>query len=644
MGVGQSLLEGLKVEVDGEARPLHVAARWLADLGATVTSFRPSSHDPTDEAWLGTLDPPGDERGPADLLLLERGVQSSSPEARTTVVYSGTGSRAGHARQQLNDRSLAAVGGVAVAIGDPDRAPLPLPDGCLDAMVGTHLAAAGLAALLSDTKETEVAGVDVVAWAVATNLQLYLPYGLPWYRAGRRASGSGGCYPYGLFDAADGLYCLIGRTDRDWISLRAAMGEPAWADTPEFRDPRVLGRRYPWKADAGVDAWTRTHTRADLTDILVRHAFPGGPVLRPEEVIQLPSVADRWRQISPDGRQLLAPGPPFDVAGTSAVHSEKALRDLFVLDLSWVWSGPAVGVALADLGATVVKVESATRPDNTRLRGRPETFPIDPSTPALEVTPYFHGVNRGKRSVSLNLATEGGRSILWKLATQADVIVENLTPGVMARFGIAPDRLLETNPGCVFLSMPGYGGHPSTAGLRAYAPVLSAGAGIESLVAYPGEAPVGAMTFGFSDANAASAGLVLALAGLFARRTGGGGSAITLSQFEAAVFANGHNLLAAQLGEIGRGLEPIGATEAAIVRAEDLGASPWVSADLLARVRSPWLGEISVARLPWRQDGEFPAASDPGPAIGAHTDEVLRDRLSLEGAEIAALRSNGSLT
>jgi crotonobetainyl-CoA:carnitine CoA-transferase CaiB-like acyl-CoA transferase len=636
-----SLLEGLSVTVAGRARPLRVAARYLQDLGARVAATGTTRAGEADELWLGTFDPQEDGASRVDLVLVEHA--TPPPPGRTVVTYAGTGSRAERRLESLDERSLAAVGGLAVAIGEPDRPPLPLPDGCLDAMIGAHVAAAGLAGLLTAATEVEVAGADVAAWAEATNVHLYLPYALPWFRAGRRASGSGGCYPYALFDAADGLYCLIGRTDRDWRSLLAAMGHPGWANDPRFVDPRALGRRYPEEADAHVGAWTARHTREQLTEVMARHAFPGGPVLRPQEVLAAPSLAGRWRTATSGDATVNVPGSPFDVMTWPDPRPAPAFDHLFVLDLSWVWSGPAVGLGLADLGATVVKVESATRPDNTRLRGRPEAWATAPEAPSLELTPYFHALNRGKHSLSLDLTTEGGRGVLWDLAAKADVIVENLSPGVMERLGIPSDRVQEANPGCVFLSMPGYRDHPSTKGLRAYAPVLSAGAGIESLIAYPNEPPVGAMTFGFSDANAAGQGLLLVLAGLLARRRGLG-SAITLSQLDAAVLANGHNLVAAQLGTALEGLEPVEEEGGVVVGANDLPTSPWVSRDLFGTVAAPWLGPLTVARLPWRRDGQLPALGRAGPLLGADTDRVLRSRLGVRAGRISELREVGALT
>jgi crotonobetainyl-CoA:carnitine CoA-transferase CaiB-like acyl-CoA transferase len=635
------LLQGLTIGIDGDARTLRYAARCLGDLGARVVA-RAGGDDEVDRLWLGELPPPADG-GVVDLLLTD-GTPATGPwQSRLRVAYTPTSSQAERANERFGERELSAVGCLAVAVGEPDQPPLPLPDGTLDALIGTHLAAAAVAALLEGTEHTEIAGADVVAWAVATNIHLYRPYGVPWHRDGRRAAGSGSCYPWALFEAADGPYCLIGRTDKDWRTLVAMMGDPAWASDPRFADPRVIARHHAEEVDGHVGSWIGRHTRQELNDIMMRHGFPGAPVLQPEEVLEQPSIADRWRTASSAGRPVRAPGRSFDVVASGGGQDDRPLAGLLVLDLAWVWSGPAVSVALADLGATVIKVESAGRPDNTRLRGAPIDPVVLEGAPLREVAPYFHALNRGKRSVSLDLKTDEGRAVLRQLADRADVIVENLTAGVMDRWGIAPEVLHETNPGCVFVSMRGYRDHPTTRGLRAYAPVLSSGAGFEAMVAYPGEAPVGAMSVAYSDALAASQALLLVLSGLHARRAHGTGSGITLSQFDAAVMANGRNLVAAQLDGRRDGLRPLDDLEDLVVTGPDLASSPWLSPDLLGPIRPRWVGPVQVARLPWRRDGELPALRSAAPELGAHTDQELR-RLGLSDARLAQLRAAGALT
>jgi crotonobetainyl-CoA:carnitine CoA-transferase CaiB-like acyl-CoA transferase len=292
---------------------------------------------------------------------------------------------------------------------------------------------------------------------------------------------------------------------------------------------------------------------------------------------------------------------------------------------------------MADLGATVVKVESRTRPDNTRLRRGLPPGAVADDAPRTEISPYFHGMNRGKRSLTLDVKSPGGRDLLAALSERADVIIENLSPGVMTRAGVDAEQVAARNPGCVHLSMRGYSDHPSTAGLRAYAPVLSGRAGIEHLIAYPDGTRTGAMTFGQSDANAVAMSITLMLAGLWSRRRHGGGSSTTLFQNEGAAWANGRNLLAAQLGGVAP-LRPI--VEHAPVAFEALDGS----AGMLRRLPHRWLGEVVAAALPWTLDGVRPGPTRPGPVLGEHTHELLRDVLGLDDGTIAAHEAAGSLT
>jgi crotonobetainyl-CoA:carnitine CoA-transferase CaiB-like acyl-CoA transferase len=624
--VPEALLGGLSVAVVGQARPLRFAARCLADLGARTLASPAAlaASGDLDDLWLGIPEPLPAGSARVDIALAERGEDVGAVEATTVVRYAPAGATAPRAGEHLDERGLTAAGGVAVAIGDPERPPLPLPEGAADALIGTQLAGAAIAALLDGTRETEIAGVDAMAALVAVNQQIYLPYGLPWMRAGRRASGNGSCYPYSLFQAEDGLFCMIGRTDRDWRALLSAMGDPEWGREERFRDPRVVGRLHSDAADEKVAPWVAGLTRVELMERLSAVDFACAPVLRPDEVLELPALRERWRVGESDGRTVRSPGPVFDFepAPEPAPGGEASGEPPFVLDLSWVWSGPSVSVGLADLGATVVKVESSARPDNTRLRGAPVGFEPPPGAPPLELSRYFHALNRGKRSVELDLKSEEGKARLRELAARADVIVENLSAGVMDRWGISPAAVHATNPGCVFVSMRGYRAHPTTAGLRAYAPALSSAAGFEHVVAYPGEAPLGAMNIAYSDGMAAAQGLMLVLAGLWHRRVSGTGAAIELAQHEAAILANGRNVVAAQLGRLRDGLQPFGA-EDEVIGVDELPDSPWVSADLFGTVRSRWLGEVAVAPLPWRREGALPPLGTAGPELGADTDELL---------------------
>ena len=121
---------------------------------------------------------------------------------------------------------------------------------------------------------------------------------------------------------------------------------------------------------------------------------------------------------------------------------------LRVLDLSRVLAGPYCTMLLADLGADVVKVERPGQGDDTRAWGPPY---------AAGEAAYFLSVNRGKRSVALDLARPEGQEAAQRLARSADVVVENFRPGTAERLGVGYERLAQERPGLVYCTITGFG-------------------------------------------------------------------------------------------------------------------------------------------------------------------------------------------
>ena len=113
-----------------------------------------------------------------------------------------------------------------------------------------------------------------------------------------------------------------------------------------------------------------------------------------------------------------------------------ALAGIRVLDLSRLLPGPFCSMILADHGAEVIALEDGTR----------ETGEI-----------FFNGVNRNKRHISLNLKTEAGKAIFFKLARRADIILEGFRPGVVKRLGVDYEAVKAINPGIIYCSITGYG-------------------------------------------------------------------------------------------------------------------------------------------------------------------------------------------
>ncbi len=131
-----------------------------------------------------------------------------------------------------------------------------------------------------------------------------------------------------------------------------------------------------------------------------------------------------------------------------------ALDGILVADFSRVLAGPLCTMNLADLGATVIKVERPGVGDDTRGWGPPWS---DSTAFAPQSSTYFESINRGKRSLTLDLTEAHDCAMAVELATRADVVVENFRPGALDRFGLGYEQVHALNPGAVYVSITGFG-------------------------------------------------------------------------------------------------------------------------------------------------------------------------------------------
>jgi crotonobetainyl-CoA:carnitine CoA-transferase CaiB-like acyl-CoA transferase len=128
---------------------------------------------------------------------------------------------------------------------------------------------------------------------------------------------------------------------------------------------------------------------------------------------------------------------------------DKPLSGLKVIELARILAGPWAGQLLADLGAEVIKVERPGGGDDTRAWGPP--FAADGSAA------YFHGCNRGKSSIAIDLATAKGQDRVRALAAEADVLIENFKVGGLAKYGLDHASLAALNPRLIYCSITGFG-------------------------------------------------------------------------------------------------------------------------------------------------------------------------------------------
>lgn len=200
------------------------------------------------------------------------------------------------------------------------------------------------------------------------------------------------------------------------------------------------------------------------------------------------------------------------------------LQGIRVLDLSRVLAGPYCCMLLGEMGADVVKVERPGSGDENRTWGK-----------------LWHGesldfmnVNRNKRDVTVNIAHARGQDIIRRLAAQADVLVENFTPGTLGRYGLDYEALKEAHPRLVYCSVSAYGEHGPLHAKPGYDGALQAFSGLMSITGEPDGGPVrsGASVIDMGTGLAAYGAIVTAL---MARQATGKGQKVSVSLLQTAV-------------------------------------------------------------------------------------------------------------
>jgi crotonobetainyl-CoA:carnitine CoA-transferase CaiB-like acyl-CoA transferase len=164
----------------------------------------------------------------------------------------------------------------------------------------------------------------------------------------------------------------------------------------------------------------------------------------------------------------------------------KLLGDVKVVELARILAGPWAGQLLADLGADVIKVERSGVGDDTRGWGPPFVKGADGENLSAA---YFHGCNRGKRSIAVDFGAEDGRKIVQDLCRNADVVIENFKTGTLAKFGLDYAALTAINPTVIYCSITGFGLTGPYAKKAGYDFIIQAMGGIMDLTGEPDGAP-----------------------------------------------------------------------------------------------------------------------------------------------------------
>ena len=567
------------------------AGRLLADAGADVIRLVPPSGDPLDieapffgsggpsiqAAWYGAgkrIVPVDLESAhgrdelyalleAADVLIEDWGAASPIPAARlaamqglTRVSVTPMGLDGPLAGWRVKDLVANALCGSASVTGNAATPPISGYGNQTHHTVGMYAAVCALAAHRVARATGSHQHVDLSAHEALVScteqvlMQWFFPHGTWGTEIARRQGSLHWSTAYEVYTAADGHGLMVTAALRfadvllPWLLEEGAAQDLA---NPEkypnvvamIRDlPYVMKVLREWVASGGgeelffegqrrhqpfgvvwniEEALTRS-PQIEARSYLAPQAiegfgtvrFPGrlfrtdadGPHPAPPARLQAPGDID-WR-----------PRPTASVSDASATPA-RPLEGIRVLDFTHVLAGPFGTRVLGDLGAEVIKIGTASRSGGANTPDHP----------------YYTSWNRNKLSVSINMGSAEGREIARKLAAKSDVIIENFSAGVLARWGLDRVGLAGENPGVSVISMGGMGQDGPWKNFVTFAPTIHALTGLTYLTNPPGEHTLG---YGFSltDHLSGLAGALAALQAVEYRERTGQGLSIDLSQYE----------------------------------------------------------------------------------------------------------------
>ncbi|MBF6170063.1 CaiB/BaiF CoA-transferase family protein [Nocardia blacklockiae] len=359
----------------------------------------------------------------------------------------------------------------------------------------------------------------------------------------------------GVAAAADGLVALGCGTAQQWFDLCAMVGHTEWIDADgDLSITERAGKHAP-----EIFAWLAEQPAEVIRDLATAFRIPNGPVVNGANATTMDHhVARQAFTVNPrDG--FVQPGPPYrtrpglvrgpapaprlgaDTERYRAVRAPRRartakvrpdplpFRELRVLDLTTYWAGPSCTHFLAMLGAEVIHVESAGRPDGTRLiAGVPAS-----EEQWWEKSPIFSGLNTGKKGITVDFRSERGRELLQRLAATCDVVVENYTPRVLEQIGLDYPVLRALRPDTIMVRMPGFGLDGPWRDNPAFAYIIEDTSGLTWLTGHRDRNPLEPYSIG--DPNAGVHALNALLLALEHRRTTGRGVLVEAAMVDAAL-------------------------------------------------------------------------------------------------------------
>jgi crotonobetainyl-CoA:carnitine CoA-transferase CaiB-like acyl-CoA transferase len=337
----------------------------------------------------------------------------------------------------------------------------------------------------------------------------------------------------GVGAARDGLVGLGCGTGQQWLDFCVMVGHPEWME-----DPKLFLERTALMPT--IDAWIAQHSIDEVLDLASTFRIPNAPMANGANVADLDHFVARKSFVSNARDGVINPGPPYRLSPVASSkreprppplesHGSLPFSGVRVLDMTGYWAGPLVGHVLALLGADVIHLESATRPDGARLIGGvPQTEPQ-----YWERGPIFAALNTNKKSLTIDFGDPRGVDLVRRFVSTCDVVVENYTPRVLQQAGLEYESLREHRPDLVMLRMPGFGLDGPWRDRAAFAFVIEDASGLTWLTGHPDLLPLEPYCVG--DPNAGLHGLFALMLALEHRDRTGEGCLVEAPMVEAAL-------------------------------------------------------------------------------------------------------------
>ncbi len=447
----------------------------------------------------------------------------------------------------------------------PDLPPAKLFGQQAEFQGGLHAAVVALAAWLERRRTGAGQAVDVsqqeCIFAMLGSSPAFFTY------AGSRTSRLGvrPIQPWMAAECADGKLYLACIEEQQWLGLLELLGNPQWGREEIFKDRTSRAKHFDALRPL-LEEITRRHTVSELYHAAQKMRLPVAPLNRMSELyadrhlrarnffvplaeqhgagrpIDVPGApykfsTMRWalRRRAPrlgehdqEIRRIAAQPPAAQGPAAPAAHGgARPLSGIRVLDFSWVWGGPFCTLNLAQLGADVIRVESARRPCLFR-----RLLPFADNIPGLNRAGLFNQVNQGKRSIVIELDHPQGLEIARSLVRWADVVVENFAPGVIEKIGLSYQVLRAIKPDLIMLSISGFGQSGPLRNYVSYGGITGAYSGFYAHNGHANDEPrdLGAT---YADPAAGIFGAAAILLALVNRELSGAGQYIDLSMLEA---------------------------------------------------------------------------------------------------------------